>query len=107
VTLDCVKWRIQNDYRGLKDQRSAARTVEDCRTECNNNRDCTAIDWVTWASTGSQCWLVGPWTTSSVYRHGINRHTINRACGQHCYYILHFVKLNIALVSPRPAVGLE
>jgi len=105
--LDCVKWTIRNDYGGLKDQRSAARTVGDCRTECNNNRDCTAIDWVTWESIGRRCWLVGHWTTSSGYWRGVHRHTINRACGQHCYCSLHLVELNIALVFPRPAVGVE
>jgi len=79
--LGCVKWTIQNDYGGYYDQRSAATTVKDCRTECNNNRDCTAIDWI---AARKQCWLVGPWTTWSGRRRGIHRHTINRACGQHC-----------------------
>ena len=105
--LDCVKWTIRNDYRGHNDQRSAAGTVEDCRTECNNNRSCTAIDWVTYWSPPYKCWLVGPWTTSSENKRGINRHTINRACGQLFYCSLHFVELNIALVFPRPAVGVE
>jgi len=105
--LDCVKWTIRNDYGGHHDRRSAATTVEDCRTECNNNRNCMAIDWVTWESTGSQCWLVGRWTSRSEYRRGMHRHTINRACGQHCYCSLHLVELNIALVFPRLAVGLE
>jgi len=80
VIIACVTWTIQNDYSGYGDTSSSATTVEDCRTECSNNRDCTAIDWVVGASTGSQCWLVGSWTTWSGYRPGIQRHTISRTC---------------------------
>ena len=87
VILDCVPWTIQNDYGGRGDTASAATTVEDCRTECRNNSDCTAIDWVARQSQGRQCWLVGPWTTWSGRRAGMQRHTINRGCGQQLLYI--------------------
>ena len=86
MILDCVTWTIQDEYGGFDDQSSAATSVEDCRAECSNNGDCTAIDWVDELSTGSQCWLVGPWTTWSGRRPGIQRHSINRTCGQQWLY---------------------
>jgi len=86
VILDCVTWTIEEDYGGAGDKTYTATTVEDCRTECDNNGSCTAIDWNAGASTGRQCWLVGPWTYWSGYRHGIHRHTISR-CGQQLPYI--------------------
>jgi len=80
-------WTIEIGYGGRGDQASAAATVEDCRTECINNADCTAIDWVTWRKTGKQCWLAGPWTTSIRRRRGIHRHTIDRSCGQQWLFV--------------------
>jgi len=109
VILDCVTWTIQNDYGGFDDQSSAATIVEDCRTECSNNRDCTAIDWVVGASTGSQCWLVGSWTTLSGYRPGIQRHNISRTCGQCCQqwlYSVHFGRMKYLVIFFYRAVGL-
>jgi len=89
LILGCETWTTQNDYGGFGDRSSTARTVEECRTECSNNVECTAIDWVGWLSTGSQCWLVGPWTTWSRDRPGIQRHSITRTCGLQCLYICY------------------
>ena len=89
VILGCVSWTIRNDYGGFDDRSSTATTVHDCRTQCSNNVECTAIDWVAALSTGSQCWLVGPWTTSSGYRAGIQRHTISRTFnGRGCTFAI-------------------
>jgi len=82
VILDCVRWTIRKDYDGDGDHPSTARTIAACRTACINNRRCTAIDWHPGMPTGSRCWLVGPWTYESKHRPGIQRHIINRKCGQ-------------------------
>jgi len=85
--LDCVTWTTEDNYGGYGDKEYTATTVDDCRTECINNGSCTAIDWHAELPTGRQCWLVGPWTTSSANRTGIHRHTFSRTCGQQLLYI--------------------
>ena len=82
MILGCETWTIQDDYGGFSDRPSAVATIDECRAECSNNGECTAIDWVVGASTGTQCWLVGPWTAWSIARPGIQRHTMNNTCGQ-------------------------
>jgi len=104
LILDCETWTVQDDYGGFDDRSSTATTVEDCRTECSNNVECTAIDWVAGLSTGSQCWLVGPWTTSSVARTGIQRHSITRTCNASgCT----FAVIEYSVISPNIVVGVE
>ena len=102
VVLGCVSWTVQDDYGGFDDRSSTATTVEECRTECRNNNECTAIDWVAGLSTGSQCWLVGPWTTWSGDRPGLQRHFISRTCGLQwlyicCNWVLRYIFLALPL----------
>jgi len=82
-----VPWTIENDYGAYGGIKSAATTVEACQTDCSNNPDCTAIDWVVAKPAGKQCYLIGSWIIRSEPRAGIQRHTINRECGQHLMYI--------------------
>ena len=107
MILDCAQWTIYDDYSGRRDIASVAATVEDCRTECINNPDCTAIDWVATKPAGLQCWLVGPWTTQSVYKSGIRRHSITRTCGWYCGCIFGRTEYRYCVIFSCLAAGIE
>jgi len=80
MMIGCESWTVEKDYGGDGDLPAYTVTnLEDCHSECIQDVDCTAIDWIA-DSTECRCWLVGPWTTWSGDVPGSQRHTINRAC---------------------------
>ena len=100
MLLDCVTWTIRNNYGGRGDIASAATTLENCRTECSNKGSCTGIDWAAGQPTGRQCRLVGPWTRQSGRRRGIQRHTIDRTCGQQWLYTFDEIEYCVTFSLP-------
>jgi len=87
LMLDCsAHWTVVEDFGGWHDIATTATSIEDCRAECFDHNNCTGIDWVARRRPGRQCWLVGPWCDREGSREGIQRHNLNRTCGQQSLY---------------------
>ena len=62
----------------------AALSVAECQDACWDHADCEGVDWNPSHDAGSQCYLIGPWTTiKQNFRPGITQYLLDRTtdCG--------------------------
>ena len=89
VLVGCpATWTVQDETTRQGGFSASASTVQECRTACNQNASCTAVDWIPSASRGQNCWLHGSWSSGDV---GVQHHAINRTCGQ---WLILFIRLS-------------
>jgi len=62
---------------------NAADGVPACQSACENNAECTGVDYNPTAAVGQRCWFSGPWSGQMHrgYSYGITHYVLDRTCG--------------------------
>jgi len=82
LTGDCKKWTPYENTNVDNGQRNDASNLADCQDACENNDQCTGLDWDPSAAQNQRCWLHGSWSRgwNNGSASGVTHYELDRGC---------------------------